>query len=44
MSGKKLRDTLIEIDRAWQAEGILRLMFQDEACFGREEVLVQAKD
>ncbi|SFM62082.1 hypothetical protein [Nitrosomonas communis] len=32
---KKLRDTLIEIDRAWQAEGILRLMFQDEARFGR---------
>ncbi|WP_218152041.1 hypothetical protein [Nitrosomonas communis] len=35
MSGKKLRDTLIEIDRAWHAEGILRLMFQDEAHFGR---------
>ncbi len=32
---KKLRDTLIEIDREWQAEGQLRLMFQDEARFGR---------
>nr|WP_244505888.1 hypothetical protein [Nitrosomonas communis] len=31
---KKLRDTLIEIDQAWQAEGILHLMFQDEARFG----------
>ncbi|WP_139297595.1 hypothetical protein [Nitrosomonas communis] len=35
VSGKKLRDILIEIDREWQAEGILRLMFQDEARFRR---------
>jgi hypothetical protein len=34
MNGKKLRDTLIGIDQAWQAEGQLRLMFQDEARFG----------
>ena len=32
---KKLRDTLTEIDQEWQAEGQLRLMFQDEARFGR---------
>ncbi len=32
---KKLRHTLAEIDREWQAEGQLRLMFQDEARFGR---------
>ncbi len=33
-SEKKLRDTLTEIDHAWQAEGQLRLIFQDEARFG----------
>jgi transposase len=32
---KKLHETLIEIDQEWQAERILRLMFQDEARFGR---------
>ncbi|WP_302848307.1 hypothetical protein [Nitrosomonas sp. Nm34] len=32
---KKLQDTLTGIDQEWQAEGQLRLIFQDEACFGR---------
>ena len=34
-SEKKLQDTFTEINQAWQAEGQLRLMFQDEARFGR---------
>ena len=32
---KKLPDLLRIIDREWQAPGALRLMFQDEARFGR---------
>ncbi|WP_341866316.1 transposase [Paraburkholderia hospita] len=33
--GKKLPDLLLEIDRAWPGQGPIRLMFQDEARFGR---------
>jgi hypothetical protein len=32
---KKLPDLIEEIDRQWQGEGPIRLMFQDEARFGR---------
>jgi transposase len=32
---KKLPQTLAEIDRQWPGEGSIRLMFQDEARFGR---------
>lgn len=32
---KKLPDILAEIDRQWLSEGPIRLMFQDEARFGR---------
>jgi hypothetical protein len=32
---KKLRDILAEIDQSWPDEGPIRLMFQDEARFGR---------
>lgn len=34
-TGKKLQDILAEIDQKWQAPNPLRLMFQDEARFGR---------
>jgi hypothetical protein len=34
-TGKKLHDVLGAIDQAWPGHGPLRLMFQDEARFGR---------
>lgn len=35
MTGKKLHDILGEIERTWPGQGPIRLMFQDEARFGR---------
>ena len=35
ISGKKLPDLIVEIDNAWEGEGPIRLMFMDEARFGR---------